>query len=230
MSTLQKIKEYFALVPPAEYEDDYLDEPEHPRGRMRRDEEMPGYRPGTYVPPRRGERDDYPRGGFDRDGYERDGFDREGFDRDRFGVDPRAARGPQPGPAPEDFGRAPLRQPLQRAPRVDRHEGGPDRRPAAVMEEGSQLGKITTLRPRDYSEARTIGEQFREGVPVIMDLNDMPGADAKRLVDFAAGCAFALNGSFEKVASKVFLLSPADIDVSAEDRRRIAETGFYQAR
>ena len=55
----------------------------------------------------------------------------------------------------------------------------------------------------------------------------MSNADAKRLVDFAAGLAFALRGSFDKVATKVFLLSPADIDVSAEERRRIAETGFY---
>ncbi|MCW4355432.1 cell division protein SepF [Hoyosella sp. YIM 151337] len=228
MSTLQKIKEYFALVPPAEYEDDYLDEPEQARGRGRRDDDMPGYRPGTYVPPRR---DDYPRGGFEREGFERDGFDREafdrdGFERDRFG-DPRSPRMQSAAPVAEDFGRASARQAMpRRAERID----APVERRSAAFEDGGALGKITTLRPRDYSEARTVGEQFRDGVPVIMDLNDMPGADAKRLVDFAAGCAFALNGSFEKVASKVFLLSPADIDVSAEDRRRLAENGLYQAR
>ena len=60
-----------------------------------------------------------------------------------------------------------------------------------------------------------------------MDLVSMDNADAKRLVDFAAGLAFALRGSFDKVATKVFLLSPADVDVSAEERRRIAEAGFY---
>ena len=101
------------------------------------------------------------------------------------------------------------------------------RRMAALFEEGSPLAKITTLRPKDYSEARTIGERFRDGTPVIMDLVTMDNADAKRLVDFAAGLAFALRGSFDKVATKVFLLSPADIDVSAEERRRIAEAGFY---
>lgn len=74
--------------------------------------------------------------------------------------------------------------------------------------------KITTLRPKDYSEARTIGERFRDGSPVIMDLVSMDNADAKRLVDFAAGLAFALRGSFDKVATKVFLLSPTDVDVS----------------
>ena len=101
------------------------------------------------------------------------------------------------------------------------------RRMAELFEAGSPLSKITTLRPKDYSEARTIGERFRDGTPVIMDLVTMDNADAKRLVDFAAGLAFALRGSFDKVATKVFLLSPADIDVTAEERRRIAEAGFY---
>ncbi len=101
------------------------------------------------------------------------------------------------------------------------------RRMAMLFDESSPLSKITTLRPKDYSEARTIGERFRDGTPVIMDLVTMDNADAKRLVDFAAGLAFALRGSFDKVATKVFLLSPADVDVSADDRRRIAETGFY---
>jgi cell division inhibitor SepF len=101
------------------------------------------------------------------------------------------------------------------------------RRMAELFEAGSPLSKITTLRPKDYSEARTIGERFRDGTPVIMDLVTMDNADAKRLVDFAAGLAFALRGSFDKVATKVFLLSPADIDVSADERRRIAEAGFY---
>jgi cell division inhibitor SepF len=101
------------------------------------------------------------------------------------------------------------------------------RRMAMLFDESSPLSKITTLRPKDYSEARTIGERFRDGTPVIMDLVSMDNADAKRLVDFAAGLAFALRGSFDKVATKVFLLSPADVDVSPEERRRIAETGFY---
>ena len=107
-------------------------------------------------------------------------------------------------------------------------ETAPQARRAQMFEEGGPLSKITTLRPRDYSEARTIGERFREGNPVIMDLVEMSNADAKRLVDFAAGLAFALHGSFDKVAAKVFLLSPSDVDVSAEERRRIVQQkGFY---
>jgi cell division inhibitor SepF len=88
------------------------------------------------------------------------------------------------------------------------------------------LARITTLHPRSYNEARTIGEHYRDGTPVIMNLTDMNDADAKRLVDFAAGLAFALRGSIDKVTNKVFLLSPPNIDVTAEDRRRLAEGGF----
>jgi cell division inhibitor SepF len=87
--------------------------------------------------------------------------------------------------------------------------------------------RITTLHPRTYNEARTIGEHFRENVPVIMNLTEMDDADAKRLVDFAAGLSFGLRGSIERVTNKVFLLSPQNVHVTAEDKARIAEGGFF---
>jgi cell division inhibitor SepF len=89
------------------------------------------------------------------------------------------------------------------------------------------LSRIVTLHPHNYNEARPIGERYREGNPVIMNLTEMNDRDAKRLVDFAAGLAFALRGSIDKVTNKVFLLSPPNVDVSAEDRRRIAEGRFF---
>ncbi|WP_458199747.1 cell division protein SepF [Blastococcus deserti] len=87
--------------------------------------------------------------------------------------------------------------------------------------------RITTLHPRTYNEARTIGERFREGMPVIMNLTEMDDSDAKRLVDFAAGLSFGLRGSIERVTAKVFLLSPQNVDVTAEDKARIREGGFF---
>ena len=87
--------------------------------------------------------------------------------------------------------------------------------------------RITTLHPRTYNEARTIGEHFRDAVPVIMNLTEMDDADAKRLVDFAAGLSFGLRGSIERVTNKVFLLSPQNVHVTAEDKARIAEGGFF---
>ena len=87
--------------------------------------------------------------------------------------------------------------------------------------------RITTLHPRTYNEARTIGEHFRDGTPVIMNLTEMDDGDAKRLVDFAAGLIFGLRGSIERVTNKVFLLSPEHVEVTAEDKARIATGGFF---
>jgi cell division inhibitor SepF len=87
--------------------------------------------------------------------------------------------------------------------------------------------RIFTVHPRTYNEARQIGERFREGGAVIMNLTELADADAKRLVDFAAGLIFGLRGSIERVTNKVFLLSPRDVDVTAEDKARIREGGFF---
>ncbi len=89
------------------------------------------------------------------------------------------------------------------------------------------MSRITTLHPRTYNEARVIGENFRDGVPVIMNLSEMDDTDAKRLVDFAAGLVFSVRGTIERVTNKVFLLSPPNVSVTAEDKQRIAEGGFF---
>jgi cell division inhibitor SepF len=98
---------------------------------------------------------------------------------------------------------------------------------ATATAQATDLARITTLHPRTYNEARTIGEHFREGTPVIMNLTEMVDSDAKRLVDFAAGLIFGLHGSIDRVTNRVFLLCPANVEVTAEDRARIAERGFF---
>ncbi|GJF16997.1 cell division protein SepF [Mycolicibacterium cyprinidarum] len=214
MSTLHKVKAYFGMAPMDDYEDDYYEDDD--RSPVR------GYRRP---------REDR----FEDDGYSR-GYDGPTEDRRRDYDAPAAYRGGVAGGFEDSRFEARLRTPREfdhAAPRFGSLRGSTrgalamDPRGMAEMFEGSPLAKITTLRPKDYSEARTIGERFREGTPVIMDLVTMDNSDAKRLVDFAAGLAFALRGSFDKVATKVFLLSPADVDVTAEQRRRIAEAGFY---
>ena len=118
----------------------------------------------------------------------------------------------------------------ERSSRADRAErGGPVMYsvPTDRSADREASYRITTLHPRTYNEARTIGEHFREGTPVIMNLTEMDDTDAKRLVDFAAGLVFGLHGSIERVTQKVFLLSPANVDVTAEDKARIAEGGFF---
>lgn len=99
------------------------------------------------------------------------------------------------------------------------------RRPVAQVvreHESHGIARITTIHPRTYNEAKTIGENFRAGVPVIMNLTDMGDADAKRLVDFAAGLVFGLHGSIERVTNKVFLLSPESVEVNTEEHATAA--------
>ena len=101
--------------------------------------------------------------------------------------------------------------------------------PAVEEERRPAVNQITTLHPTTYNEARTIGEHFRDGTPVIMNLTEMDEADAKRLVDFAAGLAFGLRGTIERVTHRVFLLSPANVQVTAEEKAKIAEGGYHHS-
>jgi cell division inhibitor SepF len=89
------------------------------------------------------------------------------------------------------------------------------------------LDRIITLHPRFYNEARIIGEHFREGNPVIINLTDMDESEHKRLVDFASGLAFGLHGTIERVTKKVFLISPANLHVSSEDKSTAAQASFF---
>ena len=121
-------------------------------------------------------------------------------------------------PAPVAEASYPTRDNLALAPQPPVHQRSP---------EEEQRYQITTLHPTTYREARTIGEHFRDGVPVIMNLTEMDESDARRLVDFAAGLAFGLRGKIERVTNRVFLLSPANVQVTAEDKAKIAEGGFF---
>jgi len=108
----------------------------------------------------------------------------------------------------------------------------PQRTPVARVVRDVEVGvlnRITTIHPRTYNEAKNIGESFRDGTPVIMNLTDLDDADAKRLVDFAAGLVFGLHGSIERVTSKVFLLSPAHVEVLANEVEppKAASRGFF---
>ena len=96
--------------------------------------------------------------------------------------------------------------------------------PAAPARE---MYRIATIHPRTYNDARRIGEDFRQGIPVIMNLSDMDDADARRIVDFAAGLAFGLHGAIERVAKGVFLLSPANVDIGAAARAQLREDSFF---
>ena len=122
----------------------------------------------------------------------------------------RTERGPEPAPEREAQV-TPIRQHSNVVPM------------APAVEES--MHRITTIHPRSYNDAKAIGESFRDGVPVIMNLSDMQDGDAKRMVDFSAGLVFGLRGTIERVTSKVFLLSPEFVQVDGDSSAD--EGSFY---
>lgn len=150
--------------------------------------------------------------------------DTDRYDDDYYEHDDHAGGAPHGRHEPEHA--------AERAPRAAQVAHIAERRrpapvPAQPATQYTELSRITTLHPRTYNEARVIGENFREGIPVIMNLSEMGDDEAKRLVDFAAGLVFAVRGTIERVTNKVFLLSPPNVSVAAEDKQRIAENGFF---
>jgi cell division inhibitor SepF len=215
MGAMYRLKAYFGMVP-AEELGEYADEPLADR----------------YQEPRRSSRDYANDRWDDRFTYEdesdparRDRYDDEW---DRRPARPVAAERTVPR-GPSGVGSA-VRGALAIDPDVQEPLRSVSSVPAAVPEQrerpatgAAALSRITTLQPRSYRDARTIGERYRSGVPVIMNLTELEAAEAKRLVDFAAGLVFALHGGFDKVTNRVFLLTPADVEVSADDARMLAQ-------
>lgn len=91
----------------------------------------------------------------------------------------------------------------------------------------STASSIHKSEPHRFNEAREVADRYKDGIPVIMNLQSTDDTIARRLVDFASGLVYGLDGKIEMVANRVYLLTPANIEVSAEDRERIAGAGFY---
>lgn len=93
----------------------------------------------------------------------------------------------------------------------------PIHRPAVVRQPApTAVSEILTVHPKQYRDAQVIAENFRDGIPVIINLSQMSDADARRLIDFASGLSLGLYGRIERVTSKVFLLSPENVAVSGD--------------
>ncbi len=242
MGAMYRLKAYFGMVPAeelGEYEDERYptvrraarergwetgeDRWDSAEDLERYDERHDRYA-GRYAGRDDRDRDDPVRDDRSRDDRSRDdGTDLPEADRfgDRRPARPAAAERPLPPPVRTIAGPASVRGSLAIDPGLltPLPSGVPEQRERAAG--AAALARITTLQPSSYNEARTIGERYREGIPVIMNLSELDDASAKRLVDFAAGLVFALHGGFDKVTNRVFLLTPADVEVSAEDARRL---------
>jgi cell division inhibitor SepF len=219
MGAMYKLKAYFGMVP-AEELAEYADEPER------------------YAPAARRTVRDYA-AEHEPDGRERETTtrwdDRYTSDDDRYDAEQawerrmartvvaeRAAERVIPSAVTRPTAAPPVRGALAVDPdavRLASPSNVPEQRERSTGP--AALARITTLQPTSYNEARTIGERYRDGIPVIMNLTELDDASAKRLVDFAAGLVFALRGGFDKVTNRVFLLTPADVEVSADDARKL---------
>lgn len=98
--------------------------------------------------------------------------------------------------------------------------------PATVQPVSPQV-KMHIVEPKAYTEAQSIADKFKQGTPVIMNLTMTKPDLAKRLIDFASGLTYGLDGGLQKVSDKVFMLTPHNVDVSDADRRRLRDTGLF---
>ena len=87
--------------------------------------------------------------------------------------------------------------------------------------------RVHLVLPRSFNDAQQIADKFQDGVPGILNLQGADQELSKRLIDFASGLTYALNGGMQRIADKVFLLTPRNVQVSAEERARILEGGFF---
>ncbi len=89
--------------------------------------------------------------------------------------------------------------------------------------------KVVTVAPTTFNDAQEVADKYMSGQPVIVNLQDVERDVSRRLVDFASGLCYGLRGQMKQVANRVYLLTPADVEVSAEDKRRLQERGLYRA-
>ena len=92
---------------------------------------------------------------------------------------------------------------------------------------GAGSARVHLVLPRSFNDAQQIADRFKEGVPVILNLQGSDQELAKRLIDFGSGLTYALDGGMQRVADKVFLLTPRNVEVSAEERARMLERGGF---
>lgn len=97
---------------------------------------------------------------------------------------------------------------------------------AVVRSLDSMRAKPRTLIPESFADAKLVADEFKRDIPVLLNLQSLDRDLARRLIDFASGICYAMDGSMEKIASQVFLLIPESVEVSDEDRRRIEERGY----
>jgi cell division inhibitor SepF len=163
--------------------------------------------------------------------------DEEGEDR-RYAKDPysNGAGGEEPSPAVRRLGRAERSSAFgtslgdlfgSEAPsRSERYaQQNPPPHLRAVPDQ--RTTRVSVLEPSSFNDAQALADRFKRQQPVILNLQNVDGDLSRRMVDFCSGLTYALDGQIQSVASRVFLLTPRNVEVSAEERKRIAERAFF---
>jgi cell division inhibitor SepF len=148
-----------------------------------------------------------------------------------------------PPSRPADEPSRPMPRPVAQRPRGRAPSAPPDNEPSAVRPIASDKGakpnpvvrqvpapaKPFVVSPEHFNEAQDVGDRFRSSQPVILNLQGVDRELSRRLIDFSSGLCYALGGHMEKVANSVYLLSPQDVEVGADERRRLHERGLHDA-
>jgi cell division inhibitor SepF len=108
-------------------------------------------------------------------------------------------------------------EPARRSPTVLHPVGG----------RGNGDVRVHLVVPKSFNDAQQVADKFKDAVPVILNLQGTETDLAKRLIDFASGLTYALDGGMQRIADKVFMLTPRNVEISAEERARLIEKGFF---
>jgi cell division inhibitor SepF len=118
-------------------------------------------------------------------------------------------------------------EPLQRRTSVLRPVGGTGGGGAGVRNGRSGEVRVHLVVPKSFNDAQDVADKFKDSIPVILNLQGSDTDLSKRLIDFSSGLTYALDGGMQRIADKVFLLTPRNVEVSAEERARLIEKGFF---
>ena len=106
-------------------------------------------------------------------------------------------------------------------------QGGSQAHLRAVPDRGMPPARVSVVDPSSFNDAQALADRFKRQQPVILNLQQADGELSRRMVDFCAGLTYALDGQIQTVANRVFLLTPRNVEVSAEERKRLAERAFF---
>jgi cell division inhibitor SepF len=111
-------------------------------------------------------------------------------------------------------------------------EPGGSRATGVLRPVGARNGRSNDVRvhlvvPKSFNDAQQVADRFKDGIPVILNLQGTESDLSKRLIDFASGLTYALDGGMQRIADKVFMLTPRNVEISAEERARLIEKGFF---